>query len=66
MDNTGVFFFFLSVLGSLKVLIGKQVLSKCRVGLLTTVRHSARIEEVDVGVRHVSKALGSDNAKWLG
>jgi hypothetical protein len=62
MDNTGV---LLSVLSSLKVLVGKQDLIKCRVGLLTTVRHSARIEEVDVGWKHMSKPPGSDKAKWL-
>ena len=34
-------------------------------GLMTSVKHSARIEGVDVGYEHMPKPLGSDEAKWL-
>jgi hypothetical protein len=34
-------------------------------GELRAIRHSARIEGVDVGYRHMPKPLGSDEAKWL-
>ena len=34
-------------------------------GLMTSVKHSARIEGVDVGFEHMPKPLGSDEARWL-
>jgi crotonobetainyl-CoA:carnitine CoA-transferase CaiB-like acyl-CoA transferase len=34
-------------------------------GVMTSVKHSARIEGVDVGCEHMPKPLGSDEAGWL-
>lgn len=34
-------------------------------GVMTSVRHSARIEGLDVGCEYMPKPLGSDEARWL-